>query len=71
MRKPAPATRQIMIGGKVHYSISDTAKMLDVSVHKVRALMGSGQLEYRQIRLNSRQLYVSGESIVRVKYPQS
>ena len=44
--------------------------MLGTNTTKVRQLMGSGQLDFRQTRLNSKRLYVTGESINRFKYPK-
>lgn len=67
--KPTPAVTTVILDGKVFYSIADTAKMLGTNAVKVRALIGQGKLEARQLRFNSKRFLVSGESIIRVKYP--
>jgi hypothetical protein len=43
--------------------------MLRTNSRKVRELIGEGRLEARQLRVNSRRFLVSGESIIRHKYP--
>ena len=68
--RPTPITKQVIVDNSVCYSIADTAKMLGTNTTKVRQLMGSGQLDFRQTRLNSKRLYVTGESINRFKYPK-
>lgn len=70
MRRPTPPTKQVVLDGKVHYSIADTAKMLGTNALKVRKLIGAGKLAARQRRFNSKTFLVSGESIVRFKYPR-
>jgi hypothetical protein len=67
--KPTPAVTKVILDGKVFYSIADTAKMLGTNAVKVRTLIGQGQLEARQTRFNSKRFVVSGESIIRFKYP--
>ena len=62
-----PIVKKIILEGKVFYSIADTAKMLGTNAAKVREIIGRGELDARQTRVNSRRFVVSGESINRLK----
>ena len=66
-----PVTKKVIIKGRACYSVSDAAKMLGISVKAVENLIAEGKLEAVQLRFNSRRFFVSGESIVRQKYPTS
>jgi hypothetical protein len=50
--------------GKAYYSIGAAARFLSTTPTKVREIMGRGDLEWMQLRINGRQL-ISAESIVR------
>jgi hypothetical protein len=58
--------RKYVKDGKPYYSVADAAKLLGTNASKVRELMGSGQLEWNQTRLNGR-LIVEAESIIRYR----
>jgi hypothetical protein len=61
--------RKYVKEGKPYYSVADAAKLLGTNASKVRELMGSGQLEWNQTRLNGR-LIVDADSIVRYREQQ-
>jgi hypothetical protein len=52
--------------GKVYCSVEETARMLATTTRKIRELMGSGDLEWVQLRINGR-LFVPAESILALK----
>ena len=52
--------------GRAWCSVSDAASYLGTTHAKVRALMGSGALDYAQIRKNG-PLYVSVDDLVRLQ----
>ena len=62
-----PLVKKVILEGKAFYSIADTAKMLSTNSAKLREIIGRGELDARQTRLNSKRFVVSGESIIRFK----
>lgn len=59
-----PTNDKIVHKGKAYYSIGATARILSTTSAKVREIMGRGELDWTQMRVNGRQL-ISAESIVR------
>ena len=57
------AKDKIVIEGKAYYSVAATARLLATTTAKVREKMGSGELEWTQIRTNGR-LFISATSIL-------
>jgi hypothetical protein len=62
--------RKVEHDGQLWCSVGDGAKHLGTNAQKIRALMGSGELRYTQLRLNGR-LYVSVNDLARLRYPDS
>jgi len=52
--------------GALWCSVSDAARYLHTNANKIRALMGSGELAYTQLRLNGN-LYVSVGDLVKLQ----
>jgi hypothetical protein len=49
--------------GKTYFTVSAPAKMLLTTANKVRDLMGSGELEWTQFRVNG-QLMILADSVI-------
>ena len=64
-----PQGRKVIKDGRAYYKVGDAAKLLGTNAAKVKALMGSGQLEWMQLRAGSKTMLISAESIVKCKYP--
>ena len=58
-----PVNRRIVHEGKAYYSVGATARVLSTTARKVREMMGRGDLEWTQLRINKR-LLIPVESIV-------
>ena len=58
-----PANDKVVHKGKVYYSVGATARLLATSATRVRQMMGRGDLEWTQLRVNGR-ILVPAESIV-------
>ena len=56
--------------GELWCSVGDGAAFLKTNAQKIRALMGSGELRYTQLRLNGR-LYVNIKDLFRLRYPEA
>jgi hypothetical protein len=52
--------------GVLYYSVAQAAKSLSTSPTRIRSLMGSGELEWTQLRVNG-QLMVPAESLLAFK----
>jgi hypothetical protein len=50
--------------------VGDGARYLGTNAQKIRALMGSGQIRYAQLRLNGR-LYVNVNDLSRLRNPDN
>lgn len=61
-----PANDKVSYKGKVYYSVGATARMLSTSATKIREMMGRGDLESAQLRVNGR-ILIPAESIVAYK----
>ena len=61
-----PPNDKVVHKGKVYYSVGATARMLSTTATKVRELMGRGDLDWTQLRLNGR-IVITAESIVAYK----
>jgi hypothetical protein len=63
------ANKKVIHGGKTYYSVGATARILSTTANKVREMMGRGDLEWTQFRVNGR-LLITAESIVGYKNRQ-
>lgn len=54
---------QVIHEGKIYYTVAATARMLSTTTTKVRQMMGTGDLEWTQLRVNGR-ILITAESIV-------
>jgi len=52
--------------GKAYYSVGEAARMFGTTATKVRGMMGRGDVEWTQLRVNGR-LLIPAESIVAYK----
>jgi len=62
--------RKFLINGKTHYRVPDAARILKITKPKVRELLGKGDLESAQFRMNGK-IYVTAKSIVEYSNPDS
>lgn len=61
-----PARDKIIHNGKAYYPVGAAARLLSTSAGKIRELMGKGELEWTQLRVNGR-IVIPAESIVTYK----
>jgi hypothetical protein len=62
--------RKVLNNGKAHYSVPDAARILKITKNKVRELLGKGDLESAQFRMNGK-IFVTAKSIVDYSSPAS
>lgn len=63
------ANKKVIHKGKTYYSVGETARILSTTAIKVKEMMGRGDLEWTQFRVNGR-LFITAESIVGYKKRQ-
>ncbi len=61
-----PKYDKVIHNEKAYYSVGATARMLSTTATKIREIMGRGELEWTQLRVNGR-IVISAESIVAYK----
>jgi hypothetical protein len=57
------ASYKVTHNGKTYFTVPATAKMLLTTANKVRDLMGAGELEWTQFRVNG-QLMILADSVI-------
>ena len=58
-----PAKSSFVHDGEIYYTVGATARLLSTTATKVRGMMGRGELEWKQFRVNGR-LLIPAKSIV-------
>lgn len=59
---PSPTLKKIVKDGVAYYSVGDAAKYLGTTATKIRELLGSGDLEMAQLRVNGK-ILVTAKSL--------
>jgi hypothetical protein len=59
-------SKKIVHQDRIFYSVSGAAMVLGTYTAKIRELMGSGKLEWTQVKINGK-LFDSGDSLVKLK----
>ena len=60
--------KKVIHEGSAYYSVLDAARLLGTSAPKVREMMGNGNLEWTQFRVNGK-LFITAKSILEKQSP--